>query len=84
MKYLLLPLLFLDCLLNLIVGSHKLNETLSATAARVRASSQPYWGWTANFIDLLALKLFGQTDHCNKQRQGESILGGAWQVWRAE
>ena len=83
MKLLLLPLLFLDCLLNLLVGGHQINGTLSATAARMRAKKQPYSSWTADFIDALALKLFGQADHCNKQQWGEAKLGGAWQVWRA-
>lgn len=82
MNFPILPLLFLDCLANVLIGSHKFNETLSGTAARVRKNKQPYFWWTANVIDWLALKLFGTEDHCNKQMQDEAAYGGAWQAWK--
>jgi len=37
------------------------DETLSARAHRMREKKQPYWNWTANFIDKL---FFWQEAHC--------------------
>lgn len=79
MKYLLLPLLFIDCLINrLLQGSF--NETLSARAHRIREIHQPYWYWVADAIDTL---FFWSKDHCHKQWLDEQKYGGTWKAWLA-
>lgn len=79
MKYLLLPLLLLDCAINwLLKGSF--NETLSARADRIREKRQPVWGWTADAIDFL---FFWTDDHCHQQRLREEKFGGTWKAWAA-
>lgn len=56
-------LLWLDCLVNAILGG-LIKETLSSRAHRMRVKGHRYWGWTADAIDAL---FFFQPDHCRKQ-----------------
>lgn len=80
MKYLLLPFLFVDCLVNrLLWGSF--NETLSARAYRMREKHQPYTWWLADLIDTL---FFWNDDHCHQQWLEEQKYGGTWKAWAAE
>lgn len=73
MKWLLNPLILLDCCLNWLIGGD-INETLSACAHRMRTRHQPYFFWLADAIDLL---FFWQTEHCKSAWQYEQEHGGA-------
>jgi hypothetical protein len=72
---LLAPLVFLDCLLNMLVGG-SFSETLSARAHRLREEKHPM-GWTADAIDRL---FFWQDGHCKAQFEREARAGGAWKA----
>lgn len=69
MSALLNALVWLDRLINWMLGG-SFYETLSARAHRADAKNQPYWGWTASFINLL---FFWEEDHCRKQWEQEQI-----------
>lgn len=58
--WLLQVLIGLDQLVNTLVGGFA-DETLSSRAHRMREKGQPYWRWTAAFIDML---FFWQKEHC--------------------
>ena len=51
-EYLLNLALAFDQLLNAVLRGDP-DESLSSRAHRMRTKGQPYWGWTANAIDLL-------------------------------
>lgn len=66
-------------LLNMLIGLDQLancllngdpDETLSSRAHRMREKGQPYWGWTANAIDLL---FFWQPRHCQRAYESEVL-----------
>lgn len=76
MKYLILPLLALDCLLNVLCGG-SFHQTLSATAWTVR--DHRYFGWTYRFIDTM---LFWQPNHCQHQAAIEQRYGSVWTAWQ--
>jgi hypothetical protein len=78
-KYLIAALLFLDCLLNMLLGG-SFHETLSARAHRMRVKPQPYFGWLADAIDAL---MFWQQDHCRQQFAREQLAGSVWKAWAA-
>jgi len=59
----------LDQLANTLLGGAP-DETLSSRAHRMRAKGQPWWGWTANAIDLL---FFWQPGHCEAAYQSELL-----------
>lgn len=63
MNPLLAVLLFLDRLVNALIGG-SFAETLSARAHRSDAKNHPYWGWTASAINTL---FFWDKDHCQQQ-----------------
>lgn len=71
MSLLILPLLWLDCLANFLLGG-SIKETLSSRAHRMRVKQHPYWGWTADAIDTL---FFWQPDHCRAQWAREVRAG---------
>lgn len=92
MKYLQLPLLVLDVLINIalciagaifaldpsmLAGCWK--QTLSARAGFEASRGQRYFGWTASAIDLI----FG-SGHCATQCATEMKYGGIWAAWAAE
>lgn len=60
-------LIALDQLANALLGGYA-DETLSSRAHRMRQKGQPYWRWTAGFIDLL---FFWDRDHCRKAWESE-------------
>ena len=62
MSYLFNVLIAIDRVGNALLNGNP-DETLSARAHRMRAKGQPYWGWTANFIDWL---FFWQKGHCQQ------------------
>jgi hypothetical protein len=74
---LLLPLLALDCLLNVLVGE-SWRHTLSSTAWRKR--EHKWWGWTHKAINAL---FFWQANHCRGAWRQETIHGSVWAafVW---
>lgn len=57
----------IDQLVNSALGGEP-DETLSARAHRMRVNGHPYWGWTAQAINLL---FFWQEDHCLLAHQAE-------------
>lgn len=67
MSTLLSVLIWLDRVVNWMTGG-SYYETLSARAHRADAKDQPYWGWTASFINLL---FFWQKNHCKEQWEYE-------------
>jgi hypothetical protein len=71
MSLLIIPLLWLDCLINFLLGG-SIKETLSSRAHRMRVKRHPYWGWTADAIDTL---FFLQPDHCRAQWAREVLAG---------
>lgn len=90
MKYVELPLLALDVLVNvllcfagaalaldpsMVVGCWR--QTLSARAGFEASRGQRYFGWTAKAIDAL----FG-IGHCAAQWRREQMFGGVWAAWR--
>lgn len=64
MSYLLGLLVAFDQFLNAVLRGAP-DETLSSRAHRMRAKGQPYWGWTADAIDVL---FFWQRNpgHCER------------------
>lgn len=60
-------LIAIDQLVNVLLNGEP-DETLSSRAHRMRVKGQPYWGWTAGFIDLL---FFWQPDHCRQAYESE-------------
>jgi hypothetical protein len=71
MSLLIIPLLWLDCLANFLLGG-SIKETLSSRAHRMRVKQHPYWGWTADAIDTL---FFWQPGHCEAQWLREVLAG---------
>jgi hypothetical protein len=66
----------LDCLANLLVGSHTIMRTLSSTAWKVR--EHRYFWWTHVVIDAI----FGR-GHCQAQALAEDHYGSVWAAWSA-
>ena len=60
MSWALQVLIAVDQLANALAGGYA-DETLSSRAHRMREKGQPYWRWTACFIDML---FFWQKEHC--------------------
>lgn len=73
-----LPLIALDCGLNMLTGGSWRN-TLSAEAWRHR--SHKWWGWCHRAIDAL---FFLDPDHCRIQALRESVHGSVWRAWAGE
>jgi hypothetical protein len=73
---LLLPLLFLDCLGNMIIGGSPRN-TLSGEAWHHR--DHPVWGWCEPFI----CEIFNDPNHCKNAAAEEEKFGGWFASWRA-
>lgn len=71
----LLPI-FIDCIGNMVVGSHSFGRTLSSTAWKVR--EHKFWGWTHALIDAI----FGK-GHCMTQALIEDKYGSVWAAWRS-
>lgn len=67
MNAILKPLIWLDRVVNVILGGNS-RETLSSRAHRMDVKNHPYWGWTAGAINKL---FFWQTDHCKAQWEYE-------------
>jgi hypothetical protein len=91
MRYLLIPLLTLDVLVNVLLcalGSvltldasmvqGSWNHTLSARAGHMAQKQQPYFSWVAPLIDAI----FGP-GHCAEQMRREWIYGSVWAAWAA-
>lgn len=79
LKGLMGALIFLDCVINVILGG-SFHETLSSRAHGVRMRKQPYWWWVANVIDWL---FWFQPNHCEMQYWREGRHGGVWNAWKA-
>lgn len=62
-------LIAIDQLINVVLNGDP-DETLSSRAHRMREKGQPYWGWTANAIDLL---FFWQHQHCQQAYESEVL-----------
>lgn len=75
---LLLPLLALDCLVNMLIGG-SFQNTLSGEAWQHR--EHKYWKRAHRAIDAL---FFWQTSHCKFAAVAEAIHGSAWKAWRYE
>lgn len=66
-------LIAIDQVLNVLLGGLA-DETLSARAHRMRMKRQKYWGWTADFIDLLFFwqkDEQGKRNHCERSYESE-------------
>lgn len=74
MSLLILPLLWIDRVVNVLLGGIY-KETLSSRAHRMRVKRHPYWGWTADAIDWIFLRVFDQFDHCAAQWRREVLMG---------
>lgn len=75
----LLPLLVADCAANVALRG-SFHETMSARAHRLREDKHPYFGWTADAIDVL---FFWEKDHCREQFAQEQKHGSVWAAWAA-
>ena len=69
MNPLLKALVWADRVVNVITGGNS-RETLSSRAHRMDVKDQPYWGWTAKFINAL---FFWQPGHCRLQWEYEQV-----------
>lgn len=70
---LLVPLIVVDCALNVFPCLQSWRNTLSAEAWRHR--DHKYWWWCHKFID--AMPWFG-AGHCQRQSEIEDKYGSVW------
>lgn len=70
-RYLINILIALDQLGCTLLGGFP-DETMSSYAYRMRLEKKPF-GFTANWIDWVALKVFKQADHCHKAYEEERL-----------
>lgn len=75
---LMLPLIFIDCVGNVVLAGGSFRNTLSGEAWHQR--DHKYWGWCHRFIDKL---FFWQQDHCRINAWREAAHGSVWAAWVA-
>lgn len=69
----------IDQFLSTVLGGHP-DDTISQRLGRAIESGQPHWAARAGaaFVDLLALALFSEKNHCLESLKGKSMAAELW------